>query len=42
MKSLFMGMDIKSAIDEPRIHHQLKPDYAQIEEGFPHVIRYSE
>ena len=32
-----MGMDLKSAIDERRIHHQLNPAYIQLEEGFPHV-----
>ena len=32
-----MGMDIKTAIDDRRIHHQLSPGYAQFEEGFSHV-----
>ena len=37
MKALYMGMDIKSAIDDRRIHHQLSPSYVEIEEGFPQV-----
>lgn len=37
IKTLWMGMDLKSAIDERRAHHQLLPTYAQLEEGFPNV-----
>lgn len=32
-----MGLDIKSAIDARRVHHQLKPDYAELEQDFPNV-----
>ena len=38
IKSLWMGSDIKSAIDDLRIHHQLYPEYLQIESGFSNVI----
>lgn len=38
IKSLWMGMDVKSATDERRVHHQLQPAYAQVEAGFPTVI----
>jgi hypothetical protein len=34
-------MDIKSAIDERRIHHQLYPNNAQLEAGFPKVDKLS-
>ena len=30
IKTLWMGMDLKSAIDERRAHHQLLPTYAQL------------
>lgn len=32
-----MDVDLKSAIDDRRVHHQLSPGYVQLEEGFPHV-----
>lgn len=41
IKTLWMGMDLKSAIDERRAHHQLLPTYAQLEEGFPNVITHT-
>lgn len=33
-----MGVDLKTAIDDRRVHHQLIPTYAEIEEDFPIVI----
>ena len=39
IKSLFMGVDLKTAIDDRRIHHQLIPTYAEIEEDFPLVTQ---
>ena len=38
IKCLWMGMDIKSAIDDKRIYHQLKPGYVEYEKGFSKVI----
>lgn len=35
-----MGMDIKDAIDDRRVHHQLYPTAADIEEGFNSVGYY--
>jgi hypothetical protein len=32
-----MDTNIKDAIDDRRVHHQLYPEYAQIEAGFPEV-----
>lgn len=34
IKTLWMGMDIKDAIDDRRVHHQLYPTSADFEEGF--------
>lgn len=39
IKNLWMNKNIKEAIDERRIHHQLYPtNEAEIEEGFNKVI----
>lgn len=40
IKTLWMGMDIKDAIDDRRVHHQLYPTAADIEEGFSSVGSY--
>lgn len=40
IKTLWMGMDIKDAIDDRRVHHQLYPTAADIEEGFSSVGYY--
>lgn len=37
IKSLFMDVNLKKAIDDRRLHHQLIPTYAEIEEDFPIV-----
>lgn len=34
IKALWMDVNIKDAIDERRVHHQLYPQDAQLEEGF--------
>jgi hypothetical protein len=31
--NLFLNQNIKEAIEEPRLHHQLTPDIVSIEEG---------
>ena len=38
MKHLWMDQDIKSAIDAPRIHHQLLPMEAQVEVGMEQEV----
>lgn len=40
IKTLLLGMDIKRAVDDRRIHHQLIPTYVEIEEDFPVVSFY--
>ncbi|XP_074640409.1 glutathione hydrolase 1 proenzyme-like [Tubulanus polymorphus] len=35
VRMLFLGEDLKTAIDAPRIHHQWLPDVTQIDDGFP-------
>lgn len=37
-KHLFLGQDLKKAIDEPRVHHQLLPDNIVYESGFSRQI----
>lgn len=37
IKTLWMGKDLKEAIDDRRVHHQLYPEVIQIEEGFESV-----
>jgi len=38
IKSLWMTMNMKEAIDEPRVHHQLYPkNKVELEEGFNKV-----
>jgi gamma-glutamyltranspeptidase/glutathione hydrolase/leukotriene-C4 hydrolase len=34
IKVLWQNMNLKHAIDDKRIHHQLIPDYIQFEDGF--------
>ena len=36
-RNLWMGEDIKQAVDARRIHHQLMPDVLKVEEGTPQV-----
>ena len=36
-KVLWMDQDIKSAINDYRIHHQLYPEDLSLEQGFPKV-----
>lgn len=38
IKNLWMNKNIKDSIDERRLHHQLYPEYAEIEIGFDSVI----
>jgi gamma-glutamyltranspeptidase/glutathione hydrolase/leukotriene-C4 hydrolase len=41
IKSLWMNKNIKDAIDEPRVHHQLFPNNeVEIEEGFNKVFLF--
>lgn len=37
IKNLWMNKNIKESIDERRVHHQLYPEYAEIEVGFDPV-----
>ena len=37
IENLWMGKNIKESIDQLRVHHQLFPDYAEIEIGFNSV-----
>lgn len=37
IRNLWMGENIKEAIDSPRFHHQLLPMTLHYEEGFPAV-----
>jgi hypothetical protein len=37
IKNLWLDKNIKESIDESRVHHQLFPEYAEIERGFPTV-----
>jgi gamma-glutamyltranspeptidase/glutathione hydrolase/leukotriene-C4 hydrolase len=37
IKAMWMGMDIKQAIDDKRMHHQLSPNVVTIENGFSQV-----
>lgn len=39
IKVLFMDMNIKDAIDERRLHHQLYPAEVQAEDGFNSVLK---
>ena len=42
IKSLWMNKNIKDAIDEPRVHHQLYPNNeVEIEEGFNKVFYFA-
>lgn len=41
IKTLFLGMDIKEAIDSRRIHHQLYPNNLEIESGFSKVNNFN-
>jgi hypothetical protein len=38
IKALWMGVDLKTAIDSPRVHHQLFPHKAEIESDFSQVL----
>jgi gamma-glutamyltranspeptidase/glutathione hydrolase/leukotriene-C4 hydrolase len=38
LKILWMNTDLKSAIDAKRIHHQLYPEFLELEHLFPEVI----
>lgn len=40
MKNLWLGKNIKDAIDDTRLHNQLFPEYTEIEKGFSQVIIY--
>lgn len=37
-EALWLGRNIKSSIDYPRLHHQLIPDHIDVEKGFPKAI----
>jgi hypothetical protein len=37
IKNIWLDKNIKDAIDESRVHHQLFPQYAEIELGFSSV-----
>jgi gamma-glutamyltranspeptidase/glutathione hydrolase/leukotriene-C4 hydrolase len=37
IKILWQNMNLKDAIDDRRVHHQLNPDYIQFEDGFDMV-----
>lgn len=37
IRNLWLGEDIKEAIDSPRFHHQLIPMTLNYEKGFPKV-----
>jgi hypothetical protein len=38
LRNLWLGDNIKQAIDYKRVHHQLSPPEAQIEKYFPNVF----
>ena len=38
LKTLWMGMNIKEAIDDSRLHHQLSPNNIVVEDGFNNVM----
>ena len=40
IKALWMGLDIKDAIDDRRVHHQLYPTSVDFEQGFDSVNIY--
>jgi gamma-glutamyltranspeptidase/glutathione hydrolase/leukotriene-C4 hydrolase len=39
IKVLWQDMNLKNAIDDKRVHHQLIPDYIQFEDGFDLVYK---
>ena len=42
IKTLWMNKNIREAIDEPRVHHQLYPNnQVEIEEGFNKVFLFA-
>lgn len=40
LRHLYLGEDIKTAVDGPRIHHQLLPDNIMHEHNFPKVMMH--
>jgi gamma-glutamyltranspeptidase len=39
LKTLYLGYDLKTAIDQRRVHHQLSPYYLETEDFFPKVFK---
>lgn len=39
LKTLWMNQDLKRAIDARRLHHQLFPEYLEVEDGFDEVYQ---
>ena len=40
-RNLWLGWDLKAAIDAPRFHNQLMPNVTNYESGFPDVVSNS-
>ena len=37
LHNLYFGLDLKTAVDTPRLHHQLLPNEIRYEDGFDEV-----
>ena len=40
LRHLYLGTNVKQAIDSPRLHHQLTPNTLHYQEGFPGILRH--
>ena len=37
MKTLWLQQNVTTSVDDPRMHHQLRPHELQVEDDFPQV-----